>query len=454
MSGPARRPRAAIVTLDPYNQGGVRALHTAAYRLFEAWGYDPELVCTLTDPPLPGIRSLMGWRGRHAERLGLRAFAMPSFPLPLWAWMLLPVVFGWRELDACDVVFCTSGSSHLGLLPALKGRPYALWLATVYEDELRAKIAAGDGWAGRVFHSPAWPFLRWQEKLALRRATRILATSAYTAERITALVPEAAARMSVVPLPIDTGHFRPDPQARRDSPYGDYLLLSGRINDPRKQAPMLLRAFARVRQAHPDLKLVLAGEEPNRTLIGQVNELGLNDAVIFPGLVDDDALLRLYQGAALFVLSSSQEGLGIVVLEALACGTPVVSTRCGGPDQIVTGEVGRLVPVGDEIALAGAILDLLADPARLAAMREACARYAHENFSRPLIETRIKAAVEAVLAAEKAAKEDQTPVSHRRWALAAGWAIFILAAYLIRQIPPRWPAIQSQIVEPLLRSLR
>ena len=75
---------------------------------------------------------------------------------------------------------------------------------------------------------------------------------------------------------------------------------------------------------------------------------------------DQDALARLFQGASVFGFPSDEEGLGVVVLEAMACGVPVVSTRSGGPDGIITdGEDGYLVPLNDAAAMASRLTQLL-----------------------------------------------------------------------------------------------
>lgn len=392
-------PRAAIVTVDPHNQGGMRAMMGSVYRMLGGWGFDPTLFYTLCDPPLPGKKSLIGLQSHRVERLGMKAYAMPSYPLPFWLWTMTPLFFGWRAVAQHDAYVSVCGSAHIALLPAIRRLPFVIWVATVYEDELRSKVEAGDAWARRVLNGPTWPILQAQERFVLRRASRILALSYYTARRITEIVPEAADRVETMLYPTDTDHFRPAPAVRAASPYGDYLLLTARINDPRKNVAMLLRAFALARQMLPHLKLVLAGDEPGEALLALVRELKLGDSVVFPGLIapGSQQLLRLYQGAQLFVLSSTQEGLGIVVLEAMACGTPVISTRCGGPEGIVSdGRTGRLVPTGDAEAFARAIVELLGQPGRLAEMRRACVTFAEETFSWRAIERQLYRAVEAV----------------------------------------------------------
>ncbi|HWI52009.1 MAG TPA: glycosyltransferase family 4 protein [Symbiobacteriaceae bacterium] len=109
-------------------------------------------------------------------------------------------------------------------------------------------------------------------------------------------------------------------------------------------------------------------------------ELGIRNAVDFQGFISD--VPGFLSHAGIFVLSSRSEGLGLVVVEAMAAGRPVVATRVGGvPEVVVDGETGLLVPPEDPGALAGAIRRLLADPDLAARMGEAGRRRAQEFFS-------------------------------------------------------------------------
>ncbi len=132
------------------------------------------------------------------------------------------------------------------------------------------------------------------------------------------------------------------------------VLSVGRLC-PQKDFPTLIRAFAQARQQTP-ARLVILGEGPDRpALEGLVSELGLTDSVALPGFAANP--YACMARAAAFVLSSRWEGLPTVLIEALACGVPVVSTDCpSGPREILCGgRHGRLVPVGDADALARAI---------------------------------------------------------------------------------------------------
>lgn len=140
---------------------------------------------------------------------------------------------------------------------------------------------------------------------------------------------------------------------------GGRLIAIGSLKKA-KDYPTLLHAFSSLRQTK-DARLLILGEGPLRSeLEALCGTLGLGDSVLMPGFVADP--YPYLAEADLLVLSSAWEGLGNVIIEALVCGTPVVSTDCpSGPREILDdGRYGRLVPVGDVDALAKAMANALA----------------------------------------------------------------------------------------------
>ena len=139
-----------------------------------------------------------------------------------------------------------------------------------------------------------------------------------------------------------------------------------RLNDPRKNIELLLEAYAQLPAVlRRDVRLVLAGScGPSNEFWSRADALGLRERVTYVARPEQDALLSLYLHATVFALSSDEEGLGVVLLEAMACGVPAVSTRSGGPDGIITdGDDGYLVPLDDSAAMASRLTRLLQDPA-------------------------------------------------------------------------------------------
>lgn len=148
---------------------------------------------------------------------------------------------------------------------------------------------------------------------------------------------------------------------------GSRILSVGRFK-PVKNHKLLLRAFANL--ASSAQLMMLGNGQDEAALKALAKDLGIADRVIFPGFHADPT--PFYQTADLFVLSSNYEGFGNVIVEALACGTPVVSTDCrSGPREILKeGAYGTLVAVNDERALATAMREALNtkhDPERLKA---------------------------------------------------------------------------------------
>jgi glycosyltransferase involved in cell wall biosynthesis len=185
-------------------------------------------------------------------------------------------------------------------------------------------------------------------------------------------------RVAFAPPGVDCDQFRPQPaRARR------YLLCFGRLGDERKNHGLLLRAYARIVALLPDAPpLVIAGRGIFPAALKQLQaELGLMHRVEIRENIPEAELPDLYAGATVFLLSSDEEGLGLVLLEAMACGTPVVSTDCGGPAEIVVPGTGHLVPVGDAELLAARTVELLSDADRLATAGVAARRRMEEHFS-------------------------------------------------------------------------
>lgn len=146
---------------------------------------------------------------------------------------------------------------------------------------------------------------------------------------------------------------------------GEYVLFVGRLASNKGLLP-LVRAFAPLARSDPTASLVLVGEDGGMrgAVEAEVDRLGLRPRVRLTGFLEDDRkLAQAFRDARLFVLPSEYESFGLVLLEALAQGTPVVASRVGGiPEFVPDGQAGRLVPPGDESALAAGLAELWNDP--------------------------------------------------------------------------------------------
>lgn len=372
---------AIILSTNPYTNGGVSTFVLTTRQLLIQNNIDTQIIYTI--PESIGNDKLDPEVFANVEKkIGNNATAIGRIPIP-FAWTISPLFFAYNKIKQADIRLCVCGSANAAFPLALAGKPYSLWIATLWEDELLAQKESGsDSYhANKLLNHPLYSLLKWQERYCLTHAKVIITISYYTAERIRTYLPEVSSKVKTVIIPIDTNKFHP---RNDDSPpplFDNYLLFVARINDPRKNIKLLIDAFAEVHKVHPNLNLVLGGDEPNPEFIDYVENLNLTQHVFFPGFLTDEKLLALYQNAKLFVMSSNQEGLGLVLLESLACGTPVVSTHCGGPDNFVTEEVGRLVSTHSINELSEAILELLQDEEQLKKRGQRGITYVHDNFS-------------------------------------------------------------------------
>jgi glycosyltransferase involved in cell wall biosynthesis len=218
----------------------------------------------------------------------------------------------------------------------------------------------------------------------------VIANSEATASDVAALLPMRRERIFVTPFAADPGVFHPETSPERIEevrrrygvPPGPYLLSLGTV-EPRKNLPRLLRCFFRMaeQEAFSDLQLMLVGPAGWKT--GEIfatieSRPDLRSRVRLTGFVPDADLAALYSGARAFVYPSLYEGFGLPVLEAMQCGTPVVTSDTSSMPE-VAGDAAVCVPPGDGDALYHALHRLVSDDAWAAQLgrrgRERSRRY-------------------------------------------------------------------------------
>jgi glycosyltransferase involved in cell wall biosynthesis len=210
-------------------------------------------------------------------------------------------------------------------------------------------------------------------RLYARRATAIISDSEYSKRAIVDRLGVSAAKVSVIPVALG-GEFKPASlTASARARYGltaPYVLYVGNFN-PHKNIPRLIRAFGMlpgaVRSRH---SLVLAGGygDGRPELARLADSLGLTDRVVFSGRIDDADLPALYAEAAAYVTPSLEEGFGATVLEAMACGAPVISSNRAALPEVV-GDGGLLFDAEQEAELAAVLGRVLTDAPLAADLR-------------------------------------------------------------------------------------
>jgi glycosyltransferase involved in cell wall biosynthesis len=201
---------------------------------------------------------------------------------------------------------------------------------------------------------------------AIRGADHIIVIAHELKDYLVSRVGIPPDKISVIHNPIMTEKVRkaaeePITESWSKDHSGDFLLSVGRL-ELQKDYPTLFKALIRVRREFP-IRLLILGEGTERAnLESLVRSMGLEEVVRMPGFTSNP--FRFMKRAKVFVFPSKHEGFGNVLLEAMACGVPIVSTDCPtGPREILEdGKWGNLVPVGDVDALAEAILESLRHP--------------------------------------------------------------------------------------------
>lgn len=382
----ARKPRILLVVPSLEQGGGVPSVAEFICQTIERSGaFDLQLVSLstsardelgvgLTKPAswLHGVLTHNGsWLGRPFTRVG-------AFASELEFQRYQPRQALAALLADCDLIQVVCGSPAWAWAVCGQGKPVAVQCATRAIIERRRRDATSRGTKG------IWR--RWMTKLTDRMDRRALQTvDAIQVENVWMLdyaLGVNVGRDAIIryaPPGVDAARFRP--AALRDLRPDTYILCVGRLDDPRKNIGLLLEAYANLPiELKASVRLVLAGSGgPGPAFWARVKELGLAGRVDFVPSPDAEALVRLYQAASIFALPSDEEGLGVVILEAMACGIPVISTLSGGPDGIITDGVdGYLVGLDDEKAMADRLTRLLTD----AALNERMGEAARETIMR------------------------------------------------------------------------
>jgi len=264
-----------------------------------------------------------------------------------------------RRLADAGTLWVVAAAASYGYGAVCSRRPYAAWIGTGLESEWAAS-RPGLTRARRLALGLNAPLLRRLERRVLRGATRLYATSAASRGSVARAAGLPEDRVGVLPIPVDVDGFRPGADEEwvggLDRPV---VVFVGRGDDPRKNLGLLLDAWPSIRRELPEVRLRLAGRPPSGSLPQGVEALG-----------EVSSVADVLRSASLFVLPSRQEGFGIVAAEALASGVPVVTTPCGGPEELVRESgAGVVLPTFEVEALAATVVDLLRDRDRLLLMR-------------------------------------------------------------------------------------
>lgn len=384
------RARIGLVVPSFPDGGGVPALAKFLLAVAETDGrYALDLISLSTsadDPLSTRLRSATSWR------VGVRVREETWNGHPLFH-----VGASWAEfefqrykrrrvlsdlVEPYDVIQVVCGSPAWASPVIGLGKPVSVQVASRVRIERRRRDSR-----------PRRPLAVWRsamtrithevEERALRSVDAIQVLNPWMLENVRDLnADRAGVDIRFAPPGVDAKEFHPLRERCLDGE--TYILAVGRLDDPRKNVDLLLDSFHRIASQHPLVNLVTAGSSPPpESFWISVGKRGLTKRVRHVAKPSTQELVDLYQRASVFALSSDEEGLGIVLLEAMACGVPVVATRCGGPDGfVIDGENGYLVRLDDGRAMADRLGRLLEDSNLNRQMGVAARRTIERSFSR------------------------------------------------------------------------
>lgn len=361
----------------PADTGGLARYFRGLFEALDADGSDPRAVVV---GPAPDAHAGVSVAAHAARPLALRlaAFAVAARRAARSA--------PGRPVDAHFALYAALPLA----LPPLRGRPCLLHFHGPWAAESHT---SGEG---------ALPTrVKYRiERAVYRRADRIVVLSSAFRRLLVERYRIDPWRIEVIPPGVDLGRFTPGDGADRDAlglPPDAWVVVTARRLVPRMGIDVLLHAWA-AGQAPRGL-LAIVGDGPEReSLETLANSLGIADEVRFLGRIDDESLRSWYRAADVAVVPSrALEGFGLVVLEALACGTPVVVSDAGGLPEALAGlDRASVVAAGDAAALSGVLDEARREPSRLPSPA-ACRAHA-ERFTWTRAAERHRAAYAAMAA--------------------------------------------------------
>ena len=286
----------------------------------------------------------------------------------------------WQTLIDQHELHMTVSGSCLASLPYVQtNTPFFAWIATDWLGDRQDRVQKFPFLRRLVDTLVIKPVLRRVERKVIASGN-LVALSSYTQLQLNNACFDGAVE-NVLPMPIDTSSFTPQTKAEKSN----RICFVGRFSDPRKNIRLLLQSAAQIVKRIPDLEVYLIGDTLSEELQQYSEKMQISQNITVIDYLSRDELTQVLPTCDVFVLPSYQEGLCIAAMEAMSCGVPVVSTRCGGPEMYIEDGVNGALVDFDVPQMSEAILNLLTnDHVRV--------EYAHQ--ARKLIEEEFNHAVQ------------------------------------------------------------
>lgn len=374
--------KALISTIEPID-GGVPSMTKWLCKLLEEKDIKPTLAWYAPWRNYPTLSVPITHLGRRKAGILKQSLLnkYPSYGLGAWYPEFEFTHYWpgqrWKELiQQNQLHFVVSGNTLAATPFVYSDIPFISWIATPWEADRKDRILTFSKRRRLLDSVLNKPILKNLEKKILRSPNgTVLALSQYTSIELQKI--SGHKTDDVMLMPVDTKVYLRSLSRLKTWRIG----FSGRYADPRKNIDLLLKAGQIILKKGINLEIVLVGDKDSRKVEDHICDYGLNDHVTCYQHMNPEELSGLLQTLDLFVIPSHQEGLCISALEAMACGVPVISTRCGGPEEyVVTNETGILVDYSPE-SLANAVLDIGSNRKLRAKLSDGCCDWIKKNAS-------------------------------------------------------------------------
>ena len=380
------KPPLAILAPHPAHGGGVLSSLKVVYAFAERY-FSPQVFCLSFLPPvamsLRNLRLSSSIRetvidGIPCVEIGARfsRFEPGLYWLTkdLWQQVLAPYRY----------VFVTGGTPHIAHPAVLLNKKFILWLASTYFDDRKHRLQTAS-LVDRVVEKINHPLMDIAERQILERASVLLPISSYTKKLCSDVLGFERSNVRVCPVPVTNVHA----VDRIKFPELLHVIAVGRFTDPRKNFNMLLAVCEQLLSTDDRFCVDIVGVCPDNNQDALRLSLLFQTRIIFHGFVEQKKLDALYAHAFASVITSEQEGLGIVGLDALSWGVPVVATRCGGvSDYVKPGISGFLTEPHDVLEMVAALKFLANNPQQYTMLSSGALKLVQSCFSKESVETR------------------------------------------------------------------
>lgn len=326
-----------------------------------------------------------------------------GFPEPRTFGIRLNRLLGDR-LDEFDVLHDNQTLAPGILDLERRGLPLLTTIHHPISRDRRLELAAARGWS-RVTKRRWYGFVAMQRRVA-RALRHILTVSQTSADDIVADFGVDPSRMTIVPVGVDVDTFVPRPDSRVDG----RITTVASADVPLKGLSVLIEALTRLDHAAWS-ELVVVGRASDRTN-KQLADAGLVHKVRFVSGLTDDELAGLLASAQVHVVPSLYEGFSLPAVEAMACGTTVVASSVGALPDLLAGGVGVLVQPGDAAGLAGALAEVLDNPAERADLGAQGRQRAVDTYSWRAVAEATAREYERVVAERRTTATDLSNIDH------------------------------------------